>query len=80
MGFEPTDCEDCFEYESCLNGKNTYCIIFEETIEPFKLITETCKAFHEECEKCPINRDCMKTTTKMANPIYWDRNEKEVSK
>ena len=72
MGLRPIDCEDCFEYNHCLDGTNKYCIIYEETLEPFKMIIETCKAFNEECSRCPIHTDCIKTTTTSRNPIYWE--------
>lgn len=71
MYLSPTDCKDCFEYESCVNGTNKYCIIYEETLEPFTMIKETCKAFNEECEKCPIKEDCYKYDIDQCTPADW---------
>lgn len=77
MKFTPTDCKECFEYSACLKGENKYCIIYEETLEPFTMIRETCKAFNPECDKCPIRVDCSKWDIDQCTPLDWYNCKKE---
>lgn len=71
MKLSPTDCKNCFKYNDCLNGLNNHCIIFNETLEPFTMIKETCIAFNEECDKCPIKKDCYKYYLDHCSPSGW---------